>query len=136
MAPTSPAPIRELGALLRGLRPARNPGVYAFAVLPEGAPLAGLAPLATFREAEGLSMILEEEAALRAGLSVRFRAAWLTLTVASDLAAIGLTAAVAAAMTAAGIACNVVAAVHHDHLFVPVEDADRALATLAALHPD
>jgi len=56
--------------------------------------------------------------------------------VASDLNDVGLTAAVAAALADAGIACNVVAAVHHDHLFVPVEAADAALATLRALQAD
>ena len=49
---------------------------------------------------------------------------------------VGLTAAVAVALADAGIACNVVAAVHHDHLFVPVESADAALAALRALQPD
>jgi len=64
---------------------------------------------------------------------VRLRAAWLTLAVASDLHDVGLTAAVAGALADAGIACNVLAAVHHDHLFVPLERADAALAALAAL---
>jgi len=46
---------------------------------------------------------------------------------------VGLTAAVARALADAGIACNVIAAVHHDHLFVPVEQADAALTALSAL---
>ncbi|HCH64870.1 MAG TPA: acetyltransferase, partial [Deltaproteobacteria bacterium] len=68
-----------------------------------------------------------------AGLSVLFRAAWITLTVHSDLQAVGLTAAVASALTAVGVSCNVVAGAHHDHLFVPEGMADRAMAALRDL---
>ena len=42
-------------------------------------------------------------------------------------------AAVAGALAEAGISANVVAAYHHDHIFVPAADAERALATLRAL---
>ena len=48
----------------------------------------------------------------------------------SALEAVGLTAEVARVLTDAGIPCNIVAALHHDHLFVP---ADRAAAALRAL---
>jgi hypothetical protein len=122
-----------LAPLLRTLNPQRQPGVYAFASAAESADLVALRPLATFRESEGLTLILEEARALAAGLPVHLRAAWLTLTVPSGLYDVGLTAAVAGALADAGIACNAVAAVHHDHLFVPVEQADAALAALDAL---
>jgi uncharacterized protein len=67
------------------------------------------------------------------GLTILFRAAWITLTVHSDLAAAGLTAAVSSALFEQGISCNVVAAAHHDHLFVPENCAEEALAVLKAL---
>jgi hypothetical protein len=51
----------------------------------------------------------------------------------SDLQAVGLTAAVAAALTQANISCNVVAAAHHDHIFVPIESGNEAVAVLQAL---
>jgi len=120
-------------SLLRWLEPTRQPGVYAFVIAPSDCDIAALQPIASFREAEGTTLIVDEARALAAGLRVRFRAAWLVLKVASDLNDVGLTAAVAAALADAGIACNVVAAVHHDHLFVPVEAADAALAALRAL---
>lgn len=83
---------------------------------------------ATFREAEGLTVVVDEETAARRGWPVLFRAAWITLTVHSDL-----TAAFARALGAAGISCNVMAAAYHDHIFVPVDDGPRARDVLVAL---
>jgi len=122
-----------LAKLLRSLSPQRQPGIHAFVVVPAGVDVVALQPLAMFNEAQGTTLIVDEQRARDAGLAVRFRAVWLTLTVQSDLHDVGLTAAVSGALAAAGIACNVVAAVHHDHLFVPVEQADAALAALKAL---
>jgi hypothetical protein len=124
-------PIADLAELLRSMRPVRHPGVYVFVSLPHGTDVAALQPIATFREPEGLSVIVDEQAA--GGLSVLFRSVWITLTVHSDLAAVGLTAAVAAALTSAGISCNIVAAAFHDHLFVPVAFAEAAMTALTAL---
>jgi len=125
--------VSNLAELLRSMQPVLNRGVYAFTTLPAGGVPDRLVPIATFREAEGLTLIVEEQQAQDAGLPILFRAAWITLTVHSDLQAVGLTAAVAGALTEAGISCNVVAAAHHDHLFVPVEAASRAIAALQAL---
>jgi hypothetical protein len=130
------APINDLTELLRNLEPVLAPGTYVFASVPGGSDVAGLEPLATFREAEGLSLILEEGRALAAGLRSLFRAAWIILEVPSDLHAVGLTAPVAAALTRAGISCNVVAAACHDHLFVPFEDAAEAMAVLRGLQAE
>ena len=92
--------------------------------------------IGTFREQEGLTVIVEAETAMRAGAPVVLRAAWITLTVHSDLEAVGLTAAFATALGAAGISCNVVAAAHHDHIFVPTHAAERAMAALKKLQSD
>jgi hypothetical protein len=126
-------PSSDLNLLLRTLDPLLHEGVYAFAFLPPGTGLAGLAPLATFQEDEGLTVVLKEETALAQPVPVLFRAAWITLRVHSDLQAVGLTAAVSQALAAAGISCNMFAGVHHDHLFVPVDEAARALAVLREL---
>ena len=124
----------DLQSLLRALQPRRCPGVMAFvSVPPRSAHIAALDPIATFRESEGVTLIVEEARARAAGLPVLMRAAWLTLGIDSGLDAVGLTAAVATTLADAGIACNVVAAAHHDHLFVPIERADAALAALLQL---
>jgi hypothetical protein len=66
---------------------------------------------------------------------IRPGAGWarITLGVQSSLAAIGLTARVAEALTARGISANMIAAFHHDHVFVPWERREEALATLETL---
>jgi len=126
-------PISDLTHLLRSLEPELHEGVYVFVRLPHGPREWSVEPLATFREKEGVSAILSAEDALYLNLKPLFHAAWITLTVASDLAAVGLTAAVAAALAARGISCNVVAAAIHDHLFVPVERAAEAMEALRQL---
>jgi uncharacterized protein len=125
--------VSDLATLLGTLEPRLHPGVFVFAVVDQGTDLSELEPVATFREPEGLSIIVEEHHAERAGLRVDFRAAWITLTVNSDLNAVGLTAAVAKALADEGISCNIVAAVNHDHVFVPVGAAEKALLALRAL---
>ena len=127
--------ISGLSELLRAMEPELHDGVYVFASVPPGSTLSGLGlePLASFREKEGLSVIVSEREALEAALPVLFRAAWISLTVHSDLAAVGLTAAVAAALAEGGISCNVVAGAFHDHLFVPVDRAQEALDRLRRL---
>src|SRR5262245_11592583 len=122
-----------LQQLLRSLRPRRNPGVYAFVSVAPGRVVDALQPLAAFQETEGTTWIVEASHAEAHGLDIRFLAAWLTLDVRSALDDVGLTAAVASALADAGIACNVMAALHHDHLFVPLEAADAALAVLQRL---
>lgn len=125
--------VSDLQQLLRGLRPLLNDGVYVFASVAADADLAGIPLVATFRETEGLTVIVAEADARHAGIAPLFRCAWITLRVHSDLAAVGLTAAVAQALGAAGISCNVVAAAFHDHVFVPCDRAQDAMARLQAL---
>jgi uncharacterized protein len=128
--------VSDLVQLLRTLEPVLNPGVFAFCSVPFDADLRDLQPLATFREQEGLTLIVPEEGAAAAGLQVLFRSAWITLKVHSDLQAVGLTAAFSRALGEAGISCNVVAAAFHDHIFVPVDRAAEAVARLRALQAE
>ena len=126
-------PISDLAVLLASMRPELHDGVWAWCALPAGTSAEDVAAVATMREAEGLTVVVAEAQALARGWPVAFRSAWITLSVHSDLAAVGLTAAFARALADAGIACNVVAGVHHDHLFVPVDRAADAMAALRAL---
>jgi hypothetical protein len=125
--------ISNLAALLSSMDPVLHPGTFAYCVVPHNTDTSALSPMATITEVEGLTLVLPEEQAVKAGFSVLFRAAWITLAVHSDLQAIGLTAAFSGALAQAGISCNVVAGAFHDHIFVPVEQAQQALGALRAL---
>jgi hypothetical protein len=126
-------PISDLALLLASMQPELNEGAYVFSTVDTDTDVSRLAPVATFREREGLTVIVDETTALREGLPVLFRAAWITLTVHSDLQAVGLTAAVAEALTKVSISCNVVAAAFHDHIFVPTDRAADAISQLVEL---
>jgi len=132
-------PRRDLDRLLSRLTPTLQPGTYVYASLAGVAappPALAAVAVATVREAEGLSVVVEAAQAAAFGLAPQLAVAWLTLAVSSDLAGCGLTAEVSTALAEAGIACNMVAGCHHDHLFVPVADAQAALARLRALQAD
>ena len=125
--------LRDLDTLIRDLRPTLRTGSYAFCTYRGDRPPADLPVLMSFRETEGLTLVVEESVAAVNRLSLRYRAAWIELGVESDLAAVGLLAAVTGALAAAGISCNVVSAVRHDHLFVPLDRAGEAMAILNRL---
>ena len=88
---------------------------------------------ATIVEDEGTTTVLLVADAERLGIRPEFVAAWLTLEVRSDLGAVGLTAAVSSALAAADIPGNVLAGYHHDHVLVPVDQAEKSIALLEAL---
>ncbi|WP_297511700.1 ACT domain-containing protein [uncultured Caulobacter sp.] len=124
--------VRDAREMVAGMTPDLKSGAYVFCAAGDR-DWAALAPLAMFREAEGVSLILERDAARTAGFPVDAPMAMITLNVYSALDGVGLTAAVATALAKVGIACNMVAALNHDHVFVPLARADEALATLLAL---
>jgi uncharacterized protein len=127
--------VRDRQAMIAGMRPELVPGLWQFCTLTDPAQIdrAVAHALATFREAEGLSVILPQEAAVSHGLPLTAPMRQITLQVFSSLEGVGLTAAVASALADHGIACNMVAGYHHDHAFVPSADADRAVEVLQAL---
>ena len=123
----------SLPLLLRSMSPQLNEGDYVFCTLAEDTPLQGRSVIASIREQEGLSVVLARQDADALGLSYDYGAAWITLSVHSALAAVGLTAAFAGALGRAEISCNVIAGFYHDHLFVARADAARAMAVLKQL---
>ncbi|GGW83335.1 ACT domain-containing protein [Alteromonas halophila] len=125
----------DLTALLRGLSPVLDNQQYTFvsvadkqALLPVIDDVRGL-----FVEKEGVTLIVPLAVAAREGWQSAGVFNCITCNVHSSLDAVGMTAAISAALTEAGISANVVAAYYHDHLFVPVQQADAALSALATL---
>lgn len=124
----------DLDRLIRGMDPDLRPGRFVFTtvdVVPDD-----VRPVATVREDEGTTLVVEQGEADRQGLTYDFVATMITLRVHSALDAVGLTAAVSGRLADAGIACNVVAGHFHDHLFVPADESERAVGLLRALARD
>jgi len=88
---------------------------------------------ATVREEEGLSLVVSIDVARDHGLEPELVMAWLTLRVHSSLESVGLTAAVSRVLAESHIACNMIAGFHHDHLLVPAESAESAIAAIETL---
>jgi uncharacterized protein len=119
---------RDLDRLLAAMEPALQPGRYVFTTVGE-APV-DCDPVVVVREAEGTTLVLEQDEADRLGLPYESVAAMISLRVHSALDAVGLTAAIATVLARAGISCNVVAGYYHDHLFVPYERGAEAVGLL------
>ncbi|GAA5524564.1 hypothetical protein Maes01_01121 [Microbulbifer aestuariivivens] len=124
----------RLGTLLQSLEPQLLDGCYVFCALDdEQAERLWRACLCLFREREGWSAVMESDTAEREGLEASIGFRQITLQVYSSLQAVGLTAAVAGELAEAGISANVVAALNHDHIFVPQARAEEALQCLRGL---
>lgn len=125
---------KELAKLLGGMRPRLGDGIYVFATVPFGQQVPStVEPVMIFREREGLTAILEEGQAVRAGMEGIFRCRMITLEIHSSLEAVGFLAAITTRLAAAGMGVNPVSAFHHDHLFVPADRAEEAMALLVEL---
>jgi len=112
------------------MKPKLNEGEFVFCTLEATQAAYVLNPLCMFQEAEGVTVIVPKHQADAAALPYSVVCAWITLTIHSSLEAVGLTAAVSKTLTEENISCNVVAAYYHDHIFVPVQDAQRAMTAL------
>ncbi|WP_246448910.1 ACT domain-containing protein [Sphingomonas sabuli] len=108
---------RDLGRLLATLDPYLSDERFEFA---EGEDVDGSA-FAVIREAEGPGVI-------RAAPDGRW--ARISLGVHSSLEAVGLTAELSRRLAEAGISVNIVAGLRHDHLFVPWDRRNEAVALL------
>ena len=126
--------ITDINELLSSMQPALAEGAFVFCtVTGQLADYLALDPIATFREFEGLTLVVSQAAADQAGLDYEGVFRQITLSVHSSLEAVGLTAAVSAALADQDISANVIAAYYHDHVFVPSAQAARALSALKAL---
>ncbi len=122
----------DLAKMLASLRVRRREDPVTLVSLPSAVDL-GPGIEAVIAEEEGTTVVVSLAEAERRGWTYGFEAAWLTIEVHSSLAAVGLTAALSSALAARGIACNVLAGYYHDHLLVPLEQADAAIEAVEAL---
>lgn len=124
---------RNLATLLSTMSPTTNPGTFVFATVVDPGDAVMAAATVIVREREGMTLVLEKGRADELGVGYDFAAKWITLQVHSSLEAVGLTHAVSGALVEAGIPANVVAGYYHDHIFVPVSQADAAVSCLQRL---
>jgi hypothetical protein len=110
---------RDLARLLAALDPELHLERYSFSATTESALQDG--KFAIIREGEGLTVIGPDPTGEWARISLRVH---------SSLEAVGLTAEIARRLTELGISANVVAALHHDHIFVPWDRREEALEAL------
>lgn len=121
----------DLQALLASMQPQFHPAVFVFCTLPYSTVIpASVSPICQFREQEGLTLIVEQAEADKTALPYQYPCRLITLTVHSSLEAVGLLATIAQALAAQNISINVVSAYFHDHIFVPCDRADAAMACM------
>jgi uncharacterized protein len=119
---------RNLETLLRTLTPSIHEDEFVFCTQRE---IAG-DPVCVFRESEGWTLVLRRAEAERLGIPFTYPCRMITLSVHSSLDAVGLLADVASRLANRGISVNVVSGYYHDHLFVPVDRAEDAMAALGS----
>ncbi|GAB2692068.1 ACT domain-containing protein [Aliiglaciecola aliphaticivorans] len=126
---------KELAKLIASMEPVLLPQEYVFATFEncDYQRLEPLNPIGTFLEREGMSVIIEKCMADKHEIPYSGVFKCITLNVHSSLDAVGLTAAISTTLTQSNISANVVAGYYHDHIFVKVADANRAIADLCTL---
>ncbi len=125
----------DLGRLLKTMSPLLNEGEFVFLTFPGAryGDQAMLAPIASFMESEGLTLVVPKDHADEKALVYQGVFKCITLQVHSSLEAVGLTAAFAEKLTSCAISANVIAGFYHDHILVSVSDADSAMSALREL---
>jgi len=123
----------DLETLLKNLSPELHKGDYVFCTLAIETKLEKVEFIATFIEKEGKTLVVEKEIANSMNLEYKMIMSWITLNAYSSLKAVGLTAAVSSILAKNNISCNIIAAYHHDHIFVPKDDALQAIDLLRKL---
>lgn len=124
---------KDLEKLLGQMKPVLNSGEYVFASVASLDKILREDTLFEFKEAEGITVVLEKNKADFLKLHYQFISSWITLKIHSSLEAVGLTAAFSSALTKQNISCNVVAGFYHDHIFVDTKDTQKAMDVLTKL---
>ncbi len=125
--------VTDLSKLIKSMTPKLNKGAYVFTTLKNANDIDRNVIICEFKEAEGTTLILEQNKADNLNLKYDYIASWITLTIHSSLDAVGLTAKFSNELAKYNISCNVVAAFYHDHIFVNQKDAEKAMKVLQNL---
>jgi hypothetical protein len=123
---------KDLEKLLSSMSPILLDGEYVFCTFTNAhyGDHSELAPIASFIEPEGLSLVVPKSKADEQRLNYACVFKGITVSIHSCLEAVGLTAAVSRKLAEHGISANVIAGYYHDHIFVPKEHAEKAIEAL------
>ncbi|WP_242093746.1 ACT domain-containing protein [Aestuariivivens sediminicola] len=124
---------KDLRTLVKFMNPRLNDGEYVFVVADDSQTIERSKTLFEFKEMEGRTIVLLKDIADQLGLSYNYVMSWITLHVHSSLEAVGLTAVFSSALAEHHLSCNVISGYYHDHIFIPKEDAEKALKVLKHL---
>lgn len=126
---------KDLKKLLKSMSPELLDGEVVFCTFPDAhyGAYPKLEPLASIREAEGLTLVIQKSKADEHHLGYESVFRQITLNIHSSLDAVGLTAAFSNQLSVYGISANVIAGYYHDHIFVQSELAEKALQALLEL---
>ncbi|UCE14571.1 MAG: ACT domain-containing protein [Candidatus Heimdallarchaeota archaeon] len=123
--------IHNLKLLLQNMKPKLSDARYIFSTVSEAIYRdLEVIPLLVFREEEGMTIIVEEGEAEANFLNYTDIWSMITLTIHSDLSAVGFIAVITSKLAKYGISVNVVSAYYHDHIFVPIAKGNQALQLL------
>lgn len=125
----------NLKKLLTSMSPELIDGEYIFCSFKNAqySDCAILEPIVTCVEQEGLTLVVPRSRADEHKIEYESAYRRITLNVHSSLEAVGLTAAFSNKLTEHGISANVIAGYYHDHIFIQVDQAERAIAALNQL---
>jgi len=116
--------------LIKRMTPKLNSGDYVFCTVENINSINRTDTICEFKEAEGVTVVIERNKADALKLNYEYVASWITLQIHSSLEAVGLTALFASELTRHEISCNVIAGYYHDHIFVAKKDANKAIIAL------
>ncbi len=117
------------------MNPELREGTYVFATVTENQ-LQNINPIMVFQEKEGKTAIITTEQALSQHIPYETTWSFITLSVHSNLQAIGFLAAITKKLAEARISVNAISAFYHDHLFVPTKRAEDAMHILQKFSSD
>ena len=123
------------------LEPEQAEGKYYFAIVSEDELMALTGILESivciYKESEGLTIVFSEDAkdtvAELTEKEIMGPFALITMTAQTDLNAIGILAKITEALAKEKIAVNAFSAYYHDHILVPYEKKDNAIALIRPL---
>ncbi len=127
----------NLQSLLANMQPVLLEGEFVFcSVSPKTFDQLRAHPIGWFREAEGITLIVERSVADDEDLDYEFVSRMITLNIHSSLEAVGFLAAITSKFAAAEISVNTISAFYHDHLFVPTDKSSVVMRLLDELKND